>query len=225
MYILSTNTTGQVGVVPRTVKLLTDSNLSTIITAGWLTVSDISPQVLYNTDIIEAIYSFNSGTQSGTHGRFQVSVASTGVITLSQTSDTNTVTAPTDLVSGNLPVASGADTLEDSGIDATDVMTAGEDLVNGNIAETGTGNTILDGGYNIRSNVTASWGGGGTTHQFAATELSSTAIVSATIKASANSVSVTKALAGAGTLDITFSADPGAGTIVQYIATSVAKVS
>lgn len=68
----------------------------------------------------------------------------------------------------------------------------------------------------IKRATTATYGGGGTSNAFTATGLLSTDIVVATILTSANSVSVTKAVPTANTLTITFSADPGAGTTVQW---------
>lgn len=64
--------------------------------------------------------------------------------------------------------------------------------------------------------VTATYAGGGTSNAFVATGLLSTDIVVATIKASTNSVSITKAVPTTDTLTITFSADPGASTTVQW---------
>lgn len=96
-------------------------------------------------------------------------------------------------------------------------------LVGGHSVKTlGTSGLLVDAGYILSGKTTASWGGGGTTHQFAATDLLSTSIVVPVSLTSANSVSICKAVPGAGTLDITFSADPGAGTTVNYLAISAA---
>lgn len=65
---------------------------------------------------------------------------------------------------------------------------------------------------------TAAYGGGGTSNAFTATGLLATDIVSAVIRASTNAVSIAKAVPTADTLTVTFSADPGAGTTVDYIA-------
>lgn len=82
-------------------------------------------------------------------------------------------------------------------------------------------NSDSDGGValtsmGVKRGVTAAYGGGGTSNAFVATGLAATDIVVATIKASTNSVAVTKAVPTANTLTITFSADPGAGTTVQW---------
>jgi len=65
---------------------------------------------------------------------------------------------------------------------------------------------------------TAVYGGGGTSNAFTATGLLATDIVSAVIRTSANAVSIVKAVPTANTLTVDFSADPGAGTTVDYIA-------
>lgn len=68
----------------------------------------------------------------------------------------------------------------------------------------------------VKRATTAAYGGGGTSNAFTATGLAATDIVVATILASTNSVAITKAVPTANTLTITFSADPGAGTTVQW---------
>lgn len=68
----------------------------------------------------------------------------------------------------------------------------------------------------VKRATTAAYAGGGTSNAFVATGLLATDIVVATILASTNSVSITKAVPTLNTLTITFSADPGAGTTVQW---------
>lgn len=96
-------------------------------------------------------------------------------------------------------------------------------LVSGNIVRaSGTAGKLADAGYNIKSATTASYAGGGTSNAFTATGLTASSIVTASILASTNAVSITKVVPGTNTLTITFSADPGASTTVNWIATSVA---
>jgi len=64
---------------------------------------------------------------------------------------------------------------------------------------------------------TTAYGGGGTSNAFTVTGLAATDVVSAVIRASTNNVSIVKAVPTTNTLTITFSADPGAGTTVDYI--------
>lgn len=80
-----------------------------------------------------------------------------------------------------------------------------------------TAGTVEDAGGRIIANTTAAYGGGGTSNAFTATGLTATCHGTAVIRASTNSVSINKALPGTNTLTITFSADPGAGTTVDYI--------
>lgn len=68
----------------------------------------------------------------------------------------------------------------------------------------------------IKRGTTAAYAGGGTSNAFVATGLLATDIVVATILASTNAVAIAKAVPTANTLTITFSADPGAGTTVQW---------
>jgi len=68
----------------------------------------------------------------------------------------------------------------------------------------------------VKRATTAAYAGGGTSNAFTATGLASTDIVVATILASTNSVAITKAVPTTNTLTVTFSADPGAGTTVQW---------
>jgi hypothetical protein len=68
----------------------------------------------------------------------------------------------------------------------------------------------------VKRGTTAAYAGGGTSNAFTATGLAATDIVVATILASTNSVAITKAVPTANTLTVTFSADPGAATTVQW---------
>lgn len=97
-------------------------------------------------------------------------------------------------------------------------------LVNNNLVKaSGTAGLIVDAGARIISNTTGTYAGGGTSNTFAAVGLTASAKGSAVIRTSTNSVSITKALPGTDTLEITFSADPGAGTTVDYIYTTAAQ--
>ena len=81
---------------------------------------------------------------------------------------------------------------------------------------------VADAGYKIISNTTAAYAGGGTSNAYTATGLTVASKGSASIRASTNAVSICKALPGTNTLTITFSADPGADTTVDYNYTNVA---
>lgn len=68
------------------------------------------------------------------------------------------------------------------------------------------------------STTTAVWGGGGASNAFVATGLTSSSVVVASILSSTNTVAIAKVVPTTDTLTITFTADPGAGTAVNYIA-------
>lgn len=97
-------------------------------------------------------------------------------------------------------------------------------FVNGNLVfASGSNGLIEDGGATLVAGITSAWSGGGTTNTFVAPGLSSGYVGSASIVTSTNPVSIVKAVPNlAGTLIITFSADPGANTTVSYIYASAA---
>jgi len=70
---------------------------------------------------------------------------------------------------------------------------------------------------------TTAYAGGGTSNGFTVTGLLSTDTVSAVIRASTNAVAIAKAVPTTNTLTITFSADPGASTTVDYIVVRAAS--
>ena len=92
-------------------------------------------------------------------------------------------------------------------------------LVSGNVVvASGTAGKVVDGGFAVKANTTAAYAGGGTSNAFTATGLAATSIVTASILASTNAVSIVKVVPGANTLTVDFSADPGAATTVSWIA-------
>lgn len=131
----------------------------------------------------------------------------------------NTDTVITNATMGQASVI----TIPDPAAATANFAVAPAALVNNNLVKaSGTAGLVADAGARIISNTTAAYGGGGTTNQFVATGLTVAAKGTAVIRASTNSVSITKALPGTDTLDITFSADPGASTTVDYIYTTAA---
>lgn len=114
-------------------------------------------------------------------------------------------------------------TIPDPGAATAKLLVSGAALVTDRLVKTsGTTGKIVDAGYKILSATTATYGGGGTSNAFAATGLTASSIVAAVIVTSTNSVSVAKAVPGTNLLTVTFSADPGAGTTVSWIATTAA---
>ena len=73
-------------------------------------------------------------------------------------------------------------------------------------------------GRPIFGRTTDSWTGGSTSNDFSAPGLNNNSIVTASIKSSQNSVGINKVTPGLNTLTIEFSADPGTGTVINWIA-------
>lgn len=91
-------------------------------------------------------------------------------------------------------------------------------LVTGNVIMASSAFNVVDAGFALLANTTTAWGGGGVSNAFTATGIGATSIVTATILASTNAVSIVKAVPTANTLTVTFSGDPGAATQVSWIA-------
>src|SRR5437667_7763104 len=72
-------------------------NLATVTTAGYLNQAAIQSGIpLSNADVIQALYSFNTITQTGTFGIFTVSIAaSNGQITLTSSANPGDAVLPT----------------------------------------------------------------------------------------------------------------------------------
>lgn len=75
----------------------------------------------------------------------------------------------------------------------------------------------------VLAGTTAAYGGGGTSNAFTVTGLAATDVVTAVIRASTNAVSIAKAVPTTNTLTVTFSADPGASTTVDYLVARAAS--
>lgn len=118
------------------------------------------------------------------------------------------------------PTITSAGTQFFSYVNPGSVSTTGT-LVNGDLATySGTTGTLTDPGYRIIANTTATFAGGGTTNAFVATGLTANSKGSCVIRQSTNAVEIAKAFPTANTLSVTFSADPGTGTTVDYIYTT-----
>lgn len=90
------------------------------------------------------------------------------------------------------------------------------------LVSSGTGGLVADAGASVKAQTTAAYGGGGTSNAFTATGLTASSIVTAAILTSTNLVSIVKVVPGTNILTVTFSADPGANTTLNYIAFSAA---
>jgi len=99
------------------------------------------------------------------------------------------------------------------------------DISSANVTVSSFGASLVDDAANlnalttigIKRGTTAVYGGGGTSNAFVATGLVATDIVVACLLTSTNVVSI-KAVPSADTLTVTFSADPGANTTLNWIA-------
>lgn len=221
--------TGQEGEEPRKVRLVTKDSLATITTAGYLdNIVKSQGKNLLPTDEVHAWYGATSLAVPGTFAIFNP-VISNSVITLNIWENPGNVLLP--VVDGNFATYNGtAGQIDDSGYSPTDASKAKVAMLNAvpvvanNLVKfSATTGTISDAGARIISNTTAAYAGGGTSNAFTATGLTSASVGSAVIRASTNAVSIAKALPGTNTLTITFSADPGSGTTVDYIYSTAAQ--
>lgn len=72
---------GQIGDVPRRVKIITTDSLATIRAAGYLNSQSLLGNVIYPTDFIDVVYNFSRLTKTGINVTMVPAIAS-GIITL-----------------------------------------------------------------------------------------------------------------------------------------------
>ena len=101
---LTTDTTGQINVNPRRVKIITTDNLAAVTTAGYLNSSNLEGFTIYPTDVIDMYYSYVSSGSVGTYSVFTTSI-SNGVITLVSWANPGDVLLP--VVSGDFATFNG----------------------------------------------------------------------------------------------------------------------
>lgn len=237
----NTNVTGLVGqqIEPRRCTMITTDNLATITAAGYLNSQNSSGNPILPTDIFEVLYSFNEATKVGVFGIFQVTYSSSTGFTLNAWENPGNVLLP--VVSGDFAVFNGTTgQIEDAGYSPTDATKAKVAMLNavpvvsGHLASfSATNGTIADSGVvasavqlsaNIKANSTADIGGGGAGPiSVVVAGLTAASKVVATIASSSNAVAVAKCIATATGFDITFTGDPGAACVVNYVAFVVAQ--
>lgn len=116
---LYTDTTGQVSVNPRRVKLITTDDLSAITTAGYLNNSASTSYQICTTDVIDAIYDFNTTTGIGTYETFTPTF-SNGRITLTEWVNPGNVLLP--VTANNLALFNNATgQIYDAGVSPSDI--------------------------------------------------------------------------------------------------------
>lgn len=157
---------------------------------------------------------------SGTAGAFlsYPSTASKGYLKLAAAANSgNTATTITNASMGQATVL----TIPDPAGATANMVVAPSALVSGNFVKaSGTAGLVVDGGAKILAQTTLTYGGGGTSNVFTATGLTATSKVAASILTQTNAASIVKAVPGTDTLTVTFSADPGAGTTINWVALS-----
>jgi hypothetical protein len=84
--------TGQVGVKPQRIQIVTSDALNVVTAAGWLNNQPLTTKPT-PTDIVDMLYSFNAATGVGTYGEFLVT-SSAGILTLVQYVSPGDVTLP-----------------------------------------------------------------------------------------------------------------------------------
>lgn len=113
---INTNVTGLVGqqIEPRRCTMVTDDNLATITTAGFLNDQNSNGNPILPTDIFDVIYDYNINTQVGTLGIFQVTYSPATGFTLNAWENPGNVLLP--VVSGDFAVFNGTSgQIEDAG--------------------------------------------------------------------------------------------------------------
>lgn len=234
-------TEGQVGTAPMIFVGTTDQLLSVVLTAGAIAEKFAAGIVKVN-DIIFINYDVD-----GTPGRGMFVVTSTsggsvieidpaagGLLAANNLSDVaNAATARSNL---GLAIGTNVQAFNAALASIAGLTTAADTMIYTTASNvyataslTAAGRAILDDAsgaaqlttMGVKRGTTAAYAGGGTSNAFTATGLAATDIVVATILASTNAVAICKAVPTTNTLTVTFSADPGAGTTVQWHALPV----
>lgn len=156
-----------------------------------------------------------SGT-AGTLASFPATMAKGSLIVAGVANTGNTNTTISNVAMGQASVVSIPDPANALGrflVGATATP-----FTSGNVVKaSGTGGLMVDAGFALHSGTTAAYAGGGTSNAFVTTNMTSASIVNATILSQTNAASIVKAVPGTNTLTVTFSADPGASTTVNWI--------
>lgn len=106
-------------------------------------------------------------------------------------------------------------------VNATGVIPTTVGLTTGNLVKGGAGSILVDAGAAIHGG-TDTWGGGGTSHQFTTTGTVAGSIVTVSLRAQAGTAYIVSYVVGTDTTTVTFSADPGAGTIINWTSLTAA---
>ena len=205
---------GLPGSAPRLFTGSSNDNLAAITTAGYV-ADKVALGSLNINDLIWMNYDID-GTPG--YGSFIVTNTSVGSLVAYANSGTTTGTAAAKAASDNTK--------------ASLASVSGATVANNIALFNDTAGTVKDGGIalaalqtvaSIKAGLSPVWGGGGTSHAFTITGLTTSSIVVPHIITQANAGNITAYTVTANTLTCTFSVDPGAGTQVAYIAFAAAQ--
>lgn len=206
--------TGTVGQFPTIKMITTGDSLAQITTPGWID-NQPTTQKLSQNDYLLINYGFAAPSTYGTIEWFTVSIATGPAIVTTLVPWVNPANVLLPVTSGHGVVFNGTNgQIKDSGYQpllSSPVVSGNNAIFNGTLGQ------IKDGGYQLHGSITNTFGGGASPFVAAAPGVGATSIVTANIIASANAVAIAKVVAGTNTITFTFTADPGAGTIVNYI--------
>ncbi|HMG14720.1 MAG TPA: hypothetical protein VK590_04695 [Saprospiraceae bacterium] len=230
---LVTVTAGRVNVNPRRVELVSYDNLATITSAGYLNKPALAVSPIYPTDIFDVIYNYVDATNSGTYIELLPTIVN-GIITLSAEAASGLTLTSSHILVGN--AGNVATDVALSG-DATLANTGAMTIANDAITTAKILNDAVTTAKILNANVTLAklaatiapshvikFAGQVTTVGGAAAEaFTITGAVAATDRAfvqivdngTAN-VTALQAVVTTDTLTVTFSANPGADTIINY---------
>ena len=255
---ITTDVTGQIGIIPQEIYIKTNDTLAVVTAAGYLNqsrtqgfqFSNLQLAHVYGTDFndgepgcLDFQVSTPSNPQTGDYSLVLTGANVSGPSTVNHiavfknaagtlTEDTavainagNTATVLTNAEMGQASTL----TFQDPGVANANVAMAPAALVSGNLVQaSGTVGLIADAGVapaalqriaNIKAAVTANIGGSGAGPiSVAVTGMTSSSVVTCTIASSSNAVQVEKAVAGSGSFSVTFSGDPGASCLLNYVA-------
>lgn len=180
--------TGQVGILPRTVKVICNDNYATVTSAGYLNSSTNQGFNYYPTDVFFVSYLNNA------FGIFQPTFSG-NLITLVNWVNPGSVALSGNLVAGNVVEALNANTIEDGGAALS----------------------ALQRSSNIRA-LSYNYGGGSTTVTIPVTGVTTSSVPFAGIWTSTNPAVInTVKILSAGQLTVVFSADPGVSTVLNIL--------
>lgn len=118
---INVSSTGQIGIDPRRVTIITTDNLATVTAAGYLNLNNLLGYTIYPTDVIEMWYGFVNSSNPGIFSIFTAVVANGGQITLSLWDNPGNVLLP--VVNGDVAIFNGTGgQIKDSNILGTNLV-------------------------------------------------------------------------------------------------------